>query len=91
METVRQSLAALPAIRKGVQTVASLDDAENTIRQILENNMVRIVGAFQRAAEGLFDRLPKWGEHFAQKERLSESCRRINCGVKRLGRDTTIC
>jgi hypothetical protein len=58
METVRKSLAALPAIREAVQKVGGPDAAENTARQILENNMVRIVGAFQRAAEGLFDRTP---------------------------------
>jgi hypothetical protein len=58
METVRKSLAALPAIREAVQKIGGADAAENTVRQILENNMVRIVGAFQRAAEGLFDRAP---------------------------------
>jgi hypothetical protein len=58
METVRKSIAALPAIREAVQKIGGPDAAENTARQILENNMVRIVGAFQRAAEGLFDRAP---------------------------------
>jgi hypothetical protein len=61
IETVRKSLVALPAIHKAVQTTAGPDDAANTIRQILENSMVRIVGAFQRTAEGLFDRLPSGG------------------------------
>lgn len=58
METVRQSLAALPAIRKAVESSAGLDAAENAVRQILENDMVRVVGAFQRATEGLFERVP---------------------------------
>lgn len=58
MEAARKSLAALSTIREAVQTIGTRDDAENAIRLILENNMVRVVGAFQRAAEGLFDRLP---------------------------------
>jgi hypothetical protein len=58
IETVRQSLAALSAIREAVRAAAGLDAAENSARQILENSLVRIVGAFQRSAEGLFDRVP---------------------------------
>lgn len=58
IETVRQSLAALPEIREAVRATAGLDVAENTTRQILENSLVRIVGAFQRSAEALFDRVP---------------------------------
>jgi hypothetical protein len=61
METVQKSLAALPAIREAVEKISGPDAAENAVRQILENNMVRIVGAFQRAAEGLFDRAPGAG------------------------------
>jgi hypothetical protein len=59
METVRQSLAALLEIREAVQATAGPDAAENAARQILENSLVRIVGAFQRSAEGLFDRVPR--------------------------------
>lgn len=58
METAHKSLAALPAIREAILTIGGRDDAENAVRLILENNMVRVVGAFQRAAEGLFERLP---------------------------------
>jgi uncharacterized Zn finger protein (UPF0148 family) len=57
MEAARKSLAALPAIREAILTIGGRDDAENAVRLILENNMVRVVGAFQRAAEGLFERL----------------------------------
>src|SRR5437879_3865126 len=35
METVRKSLAALPAIREAVQKIGGPDAAENTARQIL--------------------------------------------------------
>src|SRR6266700_6466535 len=58
IETVRKSLAALPAIRQAVQAAADADAARNTAREILENSMGRMVGAFQRIAEALFDRTP---------------------------------
>jgi len=58
IEAVQKSLAALPAIREAVQAVADADVAKNTTREILENSMGRMVGAFQRIAESLFDRTP---------------------------------
>ena len=58
IEAVQKSLAALPAIREAVQAVADADAARNTAREILENSMGRMVGAFQRIAEALFDRTP---------------------------------
>jgi hypothetical protein len=39
-------------------TIGGPDDAENAVRLVVENNMVRVVWAFQSAAEGLFERLP---------------------------------
>jgi uncharacterized Zn finger protein (UPF0148 family) len=58
IEAVQRSLAALPAIRVAVQAASDADAATNTVREILENSMGRIVGAFQRVAETLFDRTP---------------------------------
>ncbi|QBD75170.1 hypothetical protein EPA93_03840 [Ktedonosporobacter rubrisoli] len=58
IEAVQKSLSALLAIREAVQAVADADAAKNTVREILENNMGRLVGAFQRLAEALFDRTP---------------------------------
>jgi len=58
IEAVQKSLAALPAIREAVQAAADADAAKNTAREILENSMGRLVGAFQRIAEALFDRTP---------------------------------
>ncbi len=58
IEAVQKSLAALPAIRQAVQEAADADAARNTAREILENSMGRLVGAFQRLAEALFDRTP---------------------------------
>lgn len=58
IETVRKSLVALPAIRQAVETVADADAGKNTVQGILEGSMERLVGAFQRIAEVLFDRTP---------------------------------
>jgi uncharacterized Zn finger protein (UPF0148 family) len=58
IEAVQKSLAALPAIREAVQAAADADAARNTAREILENSMGRLVGAFQRLAEVLFERTP---------------------------------
>jgi len=58
IEAVRKSLTALPAIRAAVQAAADADAARNTEREILENSMGRMVGAFQRIAESMFDRTP---------------------------------
>lgn len=59
MEAVRKSLAVLPAIRVAVQATSDADVAKNTAREILENSLGRIVGAFQRVVEALFDRTPR--------------------------------
>lgn len=56
IEAVKKSLASLSAIRNAVQVAADADAATNTVREILENSMGRIVGAFQRLMEVLFDR-----------------------------------
>lgn len=58
IKTVQKSLAALPAIQEAVRAAADADAARNTVREILENSMGRLVGAFQRIAEALFDRSP---------------------------------
>ena len=58
IKTVQKSLAALPAIREAVQAAADADAAKNTAREILENSIGRMIGAFQRIAESLFDRTP---------------------------------
>jgi uncharacterized Zn finger protein (UPF0148 family) len=56
--TVRKSLMALPAIQEAVQMAVDADAARNAAREILENSMGRLVGAFQRLAEVLFERTP---------------------------------
>lgn len=56
IETVQKSLAALPAIREAVQVASDAYAAKNTGREILENSVGRLVGAFQRIVEAFFDR-----------------------------------
>jgi len=58
IETVQKSIAALPAVRVAVQAAADADAAKNTAREILENSIGRMVGAFQRIAEAFFDHTP---------------------------------
>jgi uncharacterized Zn finger protein (UPF0148 family) len=58
IEAVQKSLVALPAIQEAVHAAADADAARNTAREILENSIGRLVGAFQRLAEALFDRSP---------------------------------
>jgi uncharacterized Zn finger protein (UPF0148 family) len=58
VETVQKSLAALSTIQEAVRASVGADAARNTTREILENSMGRLVGAFQRLAEVLFDRTP---------------------------------
>ena len=58
IETVRKTLSALPEIRASVSAAADEDTAENSVRQIRENGLVRLVSAFQRFAAALFDRVP---------------------------------
>ncbi len=58
IEAVQKSLAALPAICEAVRVAVDADAAKNTVREILENSIGRMVGAFQRLAEALFDHVP---------------------------------
>src|SRR5262249_42098681 len=58
VRTVRDSVVALPSIRSAVEAAADVDAAENTIRQLLENGLVKLVASFQRFAEATFYALP---------------------------------
>jgi uncharacterized Zn finger protein (UPF0148 family) len=57
IQTVRASVAGLGAIRDAVKAVANEDVATDTVRQILENGLVKIVASFQRYAEAVFHKL----------------------------------
>ena len=58
VQTVRATVTSLPSIRAAVDAAADKDAAENTVRQLLENGLVKLVASFQRFAEATFHALP---------------------------------
>ena len=58
VQTVRTTATNLPNIRSAVEELADKDAAENTVRQLLENSLVRLAASFQRFAEAAFHALP---------------------------------
>jgi len=58
LSTVRQIVDSLPTLRNTLLDSGGLDMAENSIRHILEDTVTRLVGAFQRFTEALFEGLP---------------------------------
>ena len=59
VETVKKTLAAIPAIRSTLTDLADENTAEDSIRHICENGLVKIVSSFQRYAEACFHKLAK--------------------------------
>ena len=58
VETVRATLSALPQLRAAMVSALGKDAAEDAVRLIRENALVKLLSSFQRFAEALFDRLP---------------------------------
>lgn len=58
VQTVRATVVNLPSIRLAIEAAADKDAAENTVRQLLENGLVKLVASFQRFAEATFHALP---------------------------------
>lgn len=58
IRAVRDSVLILSRIRSAVEEAADKDAAENTVRQLLENGLVKLVASFQRFAEATFHELP---------------------------------
>lgn len=56
IETVRKTLVALPEIKRLLMNVEGKDTAEDSARHICENGLVKLVSAFQRLAEALYDK-----------------------------------
>lgn len=76
VQTVRKTLEAIPAIRDAL--IESIDEnvAEDSIRHICENGLVKIVSSFQRYAEACFYRLPNAGSFNVRRnlfQNLTES------------------
>jgi hypothetical protein len=58
VETVRKTLDALPEIRRALTEAVDKDTAHDSARQICENGLVKLVSAFQRFAEAMYDAVP---------------------------------
>jgi uncharacterized Zn finger protein (UPF0148 family) len=76
VQTVQKTLAAIPAIRDALTDSADENVAEDSIRHICENGLVKIVSSFQRYAEACFQKLPNAGSFTVRRnlfQNLSES------------------
>jgi uncharacterized Zn finger protein (UPF0148 family) len=56
--TVRQIMSTVDVTRNSLSKEYDEDIAENSIRHMVENNLGRLVGAFQQFTEALFNKLP---------------------------------
>jgi len=56
--TVEKAVSCIETVRSAITAVSGRDDAENTVRLILEQSLGRLVGAFERFNEALFVTLP---------------------------------
>lgn len=59
LETVEKTVASLPSLEASLTSATDIDTAKNAVRQLLEDQFARLVGAFERINEALFDHLPK--------------------------------
>lgn len=74
VETVRKTLAAISSIRAALIESADENVAEDSIRHICENGLVKIVSSFQRYAEACFHKLPNAGS-FTVRRNLFQNLR----------------
>lgn len=63
VETTRRTLDSIPMLLSTLTESIGRDHAEDSIRQICENAVCKLVGAFQRYAEAKFTQLPNANEH----------------------------
>jgi|GEM_PF-203587 uncharacterized Zn finger protein (UPF0148 family) len=74
--TVRKIVSLAPSIRSGLAKEYDEDLAQDSVRIILEDSLVRLVGAFQQYADALFEQLPSaisFKRHKNIFQNLSES------------------
>lgn len=88
---VRMLIANLPAARTALQNAYDADLASDSIRLMLENSLVRLVGSFQCYAEMLFVQVPSSNSYKRRKnvfQNLAESSllwrTAIGCGYEDL-------
>jgi hypothetical protein len=72
ISTIHQIINNLPTLRNALLDSGGLDIAENSIRHILEDSIIRLVGAFQRFTEALFDSLPNQS-NFKRRKNLFQN------------------
>jgi len=70
--TVRKLVESLDILAEAMQAAQGKDAAEDTIRQILEDSLGRLTGAFQRLTEVLFNKLPQ-ATTIAQRRNVFQS------------------
>jgi uncharacterized Zn finger protein (UPF0148 family) len=58
LQTVERTVQALEPMRRTLADSVDPDTAHNAVRQLLEDQFARLIGAFERVNESLFDRLP---------------------------------
>lgn len=58
VETVRKVVSVVPSMRSALVTAHDQDTARDSVRNMLEDSIVRLVGAFERYAGALFNQLP---------------------------------
>jgi uncharacterized Zn finger protein (UPF0148 family) len=76
IETVRQVVALAPSIRSTLAKEYDEDLAQDSVRNTLEDSLVRLVGAFQLYADALFEQLPSASRFKRRKnifQNISES------------------
>lgn len=70
--TVRKTLEAIPSIRVALTESTDKNVAEDSIRHICENGLVKIVSSFQRYSEACFLKLPN-ANSFSVRRNLFQS------------------
>ena len=58
LATVRKAVGALGSIQEALEQTLGPDAARDTVRQLLEDQFARLLGAFERFNEALFHELP---------------------------------
>ena len=75
METVANTIAALPTVQQAVETDQGKDSATDITRHIRENALVKVVSSFQKYAEACFTKLDNAGD-FSERRNLFQNIRR---------------
>lgn len=57
LDTVEKTVASIAALEASITAALDADAAKNVVRQMLEDQFARLVGAFERVNESLFDKL----------------------------------